>query len=351
VKKIFLFVRRRVYFFVIIILALLFVLSFAIFRYVSSQSKDSNSTSEGVIAANSSKTINDKAEWEEGTLTTVDSTSMAGSIKIDFSESQYDLTSIPSENIAIGGSPSIGKDNATNGNTSDYWQFESKVGDENAYLIIDLGEEISASRINLYSTCPVFEYDCNMYSSTDNITYTSLGNSSGAYSGGTFFSGSRTFRYIKATAAVVVSYEGYDSYARLNEILVYQTPNFATHTSAATQITHNDLYQWQTFTPTYTAPANTTVSFRLRTSTDSSNWTDWTAYQTPASAEALDISSLVTASTGDAGSETFYKYIQVETKLTSSDGVSTPTVDSYSIGYHTNVPPNKPTGATATVGN
>jgi hypothetical protein len=125
----------------------------------------------------------------------------------------------------------------------------------------------------------------------------------------------------------------------------------ATHTSAATQITHNDLYQWQTFTPTYTAPANTTVSFRLRTSTDAATWTDWTAYQTPNSAEALDISSLVTSSTGAAGSETFYKYIQVETRLTSSDGVSTPTVDSYSIGYHTNVPPDKPTGGTATAGN
>jgi len=50
-------------------------------------------------------------------------------------------------------------------------------------------------------------------------------------------------------------------------------------------------------------------------------------------------------------SETFYKYIQVETTLTSTDGVSTPTLSDYTVGYHTNVAPSKPTAGTVIIGN
>jgi len=124
----------------------------------------------------------------------------------------------------------------------------------------------------------------------------------------------------------------------------------ATHTSAATQITDTNFYQWQTFSPTYTEPANTDISFKFRTSTDSSTWTAWTASQTVASGGSLDITDSVTSSTGDPGSETFYKYIQVESTLTSSDGVSTPTLSDYTIGYHTNVKPASPTPGSVTIG-
>jgi hypothetical protein len=128
---------------------------------------------------------------------------------------------------------------------------------------------------------------------------------------------------------------------------IYNSPGV--HTSAATQITNANLYQWQTFTATYDKPSNTNVSFRFRTSTDAASWTSWTASQTPASTVPLDISALVTSSTGPPGGETFYKYLQVETTLTSTDGVSTPTLNDYSIGYHTNVAPSKPTAVTATM--
>jgi len=129
---------------------------------------------------------------------------------------------------------------------------------------------------------------------------------------------------------------------------IYNSPGIIT--SAATQITDTNLYQWQMFTPTYTTPSNTSINFNLRTSTDGATWTDWTADQTVSSGSPLDITSLVTSSTGDPGSETFYKYIQVKSTLTSTDGVSTPTLSDYTIGYHTNVKPNKPTAQSVTIG-
>lgn len=124
------------------------------------------------------------------------------------------------------------------------------------------------------------------------------------------------------------------------------------HTSGSTQLNGgNDFFEWQTFTSTYTKPANTNVQFRFRSSTNSTDWGSWTDYQTPASGSPLDITSLVTSRTGPTESPTFYKYLQVETKLTSTDGVSTPTLSDYSIGYHTNRPPNKPVAGTVIIGN
>lgn len=140
-------------------------------------------------------------------------------------------------------------------------------------------------------------------------------------------------------------------YMEVKEAQLWQkTPATGIHTSGDTQITDNSLYQRQTFTPTYTKPANTNITFKFRTSTDHITWTSWTASQTVGSGSPLDITSLVTSKTGDPGSETFYKYIQAETTLTSADGTSTPTLSDYTIGYHTNVKPNAPTAQSVTIG-
>lgn len=129
----------------------------------------------------------------------------------------------------------------------------------------------------------------------------------------------------------------------------FTTNATATHTSAATQIDGSEggtknFVEWETFTPTYTEPANTNVKFRFRTSADASTWTSWSSYQTPASGGAFDISAIVDSGSGAN------KYLQVETTLENTDGVSTPTVDSYSTGYHTNLAPSTPTNLTAVVG-
>ena len=264
-------------------------------------------------AANSSKQLTTQDDWSQGsTLDDLDYISSAGSMKIDrtTSATAWDSTS----------------DNGTD-------------------FIGDAGKLYYVTRLALYDS----NWGWEVYRSdngTDWTLVTDSGAGTGCGGGGEWYFVNFPARYMK------VARPSGETCAEHPVLLEIETiPYQATHTSAASQITNTNLYQWQTFTPTYTQPANTTVSFRFRTSTDANTWTSWTAYQTPTSGSSLDITSLVTSKTGDAGSETFYKYIQVETRLTSSDGVSTPTVDSYSIGYHTNVPPDKPTGGTATAGN
>lgn len=139
---------------------------------------------------------------------------------------------------------------------------------------------------------------------------------------------------------------------KLFEFEVYSNITTATHTTGTTQLNGGaDFFEWQTFTPTYTKPANTNVQFRFRSSTNSTDWTSWTDYQTPSSGSPLDITSLVTSRTGPTDSPTFYKYLQVEAKLTTTDGTSTPTLSDYSIGYHTNRPPDTPVAGTVIIGN
>jgi len=135
---------------------------------------------------------------------------------------------------------------------------------------------------------------------------------------------------------------------KLYEFEIYgDTPASATHTSGATQIDGTaNIFEWQTFTPTYTEPANTDISFKLRTSTDGATWTAWSASQTPASGTPLDISALVTSISGNDK----YRYIQVETTFSNTDGASTPTLSDYTIGYHTNVKPDKPVAQSVTIG-
>jgi hypothetical protein len=343
--------KNKIALFVILFLLVSFTSIFALWR---SNWLDNSPRPKKTMASDTDNALTSKTDWQAGTYSSdIDLDTSDGSAKLNLSgTSKIDLEAIynadnskvTAQMFEADRSKVIDKDIATS------WGGNVGVA---VYIWwkIDMGESKPLAKLRLYtppySYPPVDQLDTQLLTSTDDVTYTDRGN--GDNGGWQDFSivPVAEARYIKliVNQPPVGMYSG-DAY--IFEVEAYQ-PLSATHTSAPTQITNTNLYQWQTFTPTYTAPANTTVSFRLRTSTDSSNWTDWTAYQTPASAEALDISSLVTSSTGDAGSETFYKYIQVETRLTSSDGVSTPTVDSYSIGYHTNVPPNKPTGATATV--
>ena len=132
----------------------------------------------------------------------------------------------------------------------------------------------------------------------------------------------------------------------------YNSPG--THTTASTQIDGTaNFYGWQTFTPTSSfsgTQANTSITYKFRTSKDGSAWTSWTADQSIANGVAADISSLVTSRDGPAQDPANrYRYLQVQATLTSTDGTSTPIISQYDIGYHTNQKPNTPTAASVTV--
>jgi hypothetical protein len=107
---------------------------------------------------------------------------------------------------------------------------------------------------------------------------------------------------------------------------VYST-GFAAHTSATTQLDAgvHDALGWTTFVPSNTIPANTSINFRFRTSTDAATWGSWTA--STASTDNIDIAALLGA--GDAAK----RYLQVETTLANTDGISTPTLDAYTANY------------------
>ncbi len=328
---------------IILTVLLFFVVAVALFVKIYTKP----GTPKSVVASNTQNILTNLVDWTAGTLSNIDTASSEGSFIIDdkgtpsTSDGTYSYSScaVPPQNTDL-----------VHDSLTDTW---ISIGCAGNYVEWDFGETRTIARSSTF----IVEVDTEALTSPEiSVQYWTGSTWTELYKATSLGASWENHDISPPISTTKIKYvhqmnplESADEAVDFSEVLIY-SPATATHTSAATQITNANLYQWQTFTPTYTKPANTTVSFRLRTSTDAATWTSWTAYQTPNSAEALDISSLVTSKTGDAGSETFYKYIQVETKLTSSDGVSTPTIDSYSIGYHTNVVPSKPTGGTATAG-
>jgi len=307
-------------------------------------------------AASSTKAISVKADWDRGTLNNILS-SESGNIQIldkGISNLLYDIGQNHPDQISVSSNPErklAVVDN--NDSTSWYPDISYSPGSPecttpipDTWWQVDLGEihtDIKQFRYKLGTPMPQL-----LQISTDSmnfITYQTIYYSDGWDS--INVSEPISARYIRLYAHFVFPFAenicpDYQSIVGF-EILSGGT---ATHVSAPTQIDGGEnFFQWQTFTPTQTVPANTSVSYRFRTSPDASNWTSWSAPQTPTSGNALDISSLVTSKSGD----TYYRYLQVETTLSNTDGTSTPTVDSYTIGYHTNRKPNKPIAQTAVI--
>ena len=135
----------------------------------------------------------------------------------------------------------------------------------------------------------------------------------------------------------------------ISELEAYYLPLTATHTSASTQIgdVSSDLgryvVEYNGFDTTETEPANTTIDYRFQLVNSSGVSTDgWTSW---ASGDVADLattypSQLTLSQTKIDASET---YLQVQSRLTSTDGVSTPTLSDYTASFHTNKPPNAPT--------
>lgn len=87
---------------------------------------------------------------------------------------------------------------------------------------------------------------------------------------------------------------------------------------------------WVSFVANSTTPANTSIVYETRTSTDASSWSSWEAV------------------VGTAIASPAQRYIQVRITLATSDGVSTPTVTDYTITYNnSDTPPTNPTAVNA----
>lgn len=87
---------------------------------------------------------------------------------------------------------------------------------------------------------------------------------------------------------------------------------------------------WVSFVANDTVPANTSIVYETRTSTDTSTWSSWEAV----------VGTTIASPT--------QRYIQIRITLATSDGVSTPTVSDYTITYNnSDTPPTNPTAVNA----
>jgi hypothetical protein len=135
--------------------------------------------------------------------------------------------------------------------------------------------------------------------------------------------------YLPTNSATIGSYIYIYMVMASPPIPLYRFPSSSSYFAQATQTSgvsqldagvHSSV-NWGALTATVDMPAGTAISFRFRTSPDSSTWSAWSA-STPYSA-SVSLAGL-----------TQQRYLQVETKLTSSGGgASTPRVDDYSANY------------------
>lgn len=87
---------------------------------------------------------------------------------------------------------------------------------------------------------------------------------------------------------------------------------------------------WVSLTGTENTPANTSIDYETRTSTDGENWSSWIALS------------------GSNIQSPERRYIQIKTTLSSTDGVSTPTLSDYTIAYNSeDIDPTNPDTITA----
>ncbi|MCX6810050.1 MAG: discoidin domain-containing protein [Candidatus Berkelbacteria bacterium] len=311
-----------------------------------------------VHASNASQILSSSSDWSAGVSSNIESSS--GSLNI----SQLPPPKIDTSGMTVTASKfDSTKLNLVDANLST--AFMGTTGDP-FYWQIDFGGNRQLSCVYFYEFVGSSIGDVSIYGSTNETDWTAIyehfpGGPDGLWHCGGCGSANMTYRYVRISVT-----PAYSTSLFFDEIEFYPPTAPGTHTTAATQIDGGtNFWQWQTFTPTETVPANTAVTYRFRSSVNGTDWTDpWSAVQTPTSGNALDISGLVTSRSG----ETKYRYLQVETTLSRSDNGNDlrhcfdgpgseipcpptigPSVDSYSIGYHTEQKPNKPVAQTAVI--
>lgn len=350
----------------IISLVVFVALGLAIGTYLigSNHSKTQNNPKK-VEASSNQAILSQDSEWNAGTLDNISVS--GGDISINAKQStQIDFAGIVGADHSKASGSRLTEDawKGCDGNNSTMWNVRYAPYtpiDATHWWKIDIGSVELINRLtnnSLYHSATDGTM-CFQYSTDDN-SYTNIQCKTCNSDNPCDWSLDHTFnppvyaRYIKMTHETGTWHLNclgcwYD--LRAIELWSYK-PGTATHATGATQITDPNFWQWQTFSPTYDKPSNADIKFRFRSSADGSAWNNWTDYQTVTSGDSLDLKPLVQSWSGaESDPGTFYKYIQVETKMFSIDGSATPTLHEYSIGYHTNRAPDKPTALTAVIGN
>jgi len=271
-------------------------------------------------------TLTSQEEWQDGTGNNIDYDTTPGDMTIDLEQKAYSLTDIPDESIIESGDPTTsGKNNITDGNTESYWQFSNATASTSANVVIDIGELIEINQLDVYSWCPAMEYECQILTSTDNVSYSFLGSAGGLLEGETVFTGSRITRYLKISASSV-GYEGYEAQARINEIILSAKILGAQHITDDTQLDGGaNLSSWTTLESSASVPANSSLNYRFRTSDNATEWDTWST-STAHSAE-INLATLL----GETASAK--RYLQIESTFSSTDGLAKPIISDYVVNY------------------
>lgn len=147
----------------------------------------------------------------------------------------------------------------------------------------------------------------------------------------------RDVRYVRIADTCSYGCSTPPCYCVIDTLKLYRSSGYGTIIS---QIDGGEnFWEWETNVVDESVPANTSTSYRYRTSTNGTDWTAWVG----------DIGSVTSRTGDDSNDPTKYRYLQIEATLSNTDGASTPTIYSYSIGYHTNQKPNAPTAMTAVI--
>jgi hypothetical protein len=317
-------------------------------------------------ANTASTTITTQGNWDAGTLNNIDSTSSAGSIKKDVKTGgEIDLGAIYNEDSTrLTASFDTGKERMIthSGTITDWPWYTSPPGDQ--WWLFDLGSTYYTNASSLGVQCdgdgkemPYPGYiRCNdpappgsymhLDVSANGIDWTTVQNRSVPIGVDVVPAAHTSIatRYVRITSNYfgldpTPDGDGYRPYFGIGVLKLWEPSVTSTHTTGATQIDGGaNFWSWDGFTPTQTVPANTSVTYRYRTSTDGATWTAWVAA----------IGSVTSRTGDDDNNPTLYRYLQVEATLSNTDGASTPTIDSYDIDYHTEVKPTAPSAETAT---
>jgi len=292
------------------------------------RSKDTQASSSDTI-------VTTKANWDAGTLVSVDSDTPPGDAKIDLTASKVTAGEITNEGE---GDPENARDADFNTSVHFTVQDQGVVWDmQNSYYVASVRMCVNSGDImggvQLYYGGA---WNYGVYEAQEFCT------------NGQWWGGTQNMAGVSKVRVATMDMDigGFNVYVRELEIYANGT---ATHTSASTQIgdVSSDpgryVVEYNGFDTTETEPANTAIDYRFQLVNASGVSTDgWTAW---ASGDVTDLataypSQLTLSQTKIDAGET---YLQVQSRLTTTDGVSTPTLSDYTASYHTNKAPNTPT--------
>lgn len=296
------------------------------------------STQNLLLATDSKDAISTSEEWNEGTANNLIVNN--GSVVINDRTGGDELIDLTGGTVVA--SPDESKMAVVDDLVLPEWIFYFRAG----FWEIDVGEAISVGKLRLQSLCMDGNYDVLIYSSDNGTDWDLVSR----YTVPTIDWGlSYIFELTTDPLPIKKRYwriagteENIEGTTAIDYLRLYTPSPYATHTTAPTQIDGQEgsadkkVIEWTSFTPTQTTPANTSISYEFRTSDDGSNWTSWSAPQAY-SGSPLDLTTL-----------TPNRYLQVRATLSTTDALATPQIDDYTVNFHNNQKPNKPTAQTVT---